>query len=110
MSDDAQLVCPGSAVDRHRFVDASNRDLVIAIVAYLVAYPYRTLAIGTLVYLAFIPLSWKRFRALEQQYATPPATTPAADQAASPPPQAERPTSYGDAPRVVEMRPSEPKR
>jgi CDP-diacylglycerol---serine O-phosphatidyltransferase len=90
--------------------------LVISVVAYLVTYPYRTLAIGTLLYLAFIPLSWKRFRALEQQNsaapATAPATTPAQPSAATEtPPASDAPrTTYSDDPRVVEIRPSEPKR
>jgi CDP-diacylglycerol--serine O-phosphatidyltransferase len=92
--------------------------LVISVVAYLVTYPYRTLAIGTLVYLAFIPLSWKRFRALEQQNSVAPAAAPAAAPApssppaetASPPPEPPRSTSYGDDPRIVEMRPGEQKR
>ena len=63
---------------------------VITAVAYLVTYPYRTLTIATLAYLAFIPLSWKRFRALEQQNAPVPA--PAAEQATpSPEPAPQQP-------------------
>jgi CDP-diacylglycerol--serine O-phosphatidyltransferase len=89
--------------------------LVISVVAYLVTYPYRTLAIGTLLYLAFIPLSWKRFRALELQNAPASVTPTAAEQ--PPPPtsepapsqQPERGSGFGDDPRIVEMRPGEQK-
>jgi CDP-diacylglycerol--serine O-phosphatidyltransferase len=41
--------------------------LAIGLVACLVTYPYETLTIASLGYLALIPLSWKRFLAKEQQ-------------------------------------------
>lgn len=88
--------------------------VVIAAVAYLVTYPYHTLTIATLLYLAFIPLSWKRFRALEQKNSIPTAATaPASSSTIAepvPPPAPERSASYGDDSRVVEIRPGEPKR
>lgn len=73
-------------------------------VAYLVTYPYATLAVASIAYLAAIPLSWRRFRQLERQYqaaeqAAPATATPAADASAS-----------GAAPNVVEMRPGDGKR
>lgn len=90
--------------------------IVIAAVAYLVTYPYPTLTIATLAYLAFIPLSWKRFRALELQNAPASGSAPAAEQAPPPSPepppqqQPERNAGFGDDPRIVEMRPGEQKR
>ncbi len=39
--------------------------VAVAFVAHLITYPYGTLTAATLAYLAFIPLSWKRFRHLE---------------------------------------------
>jgi len=96
--------------------------LAMSAVAYLVTYPYATLAIATLGYLAAIPLSWKRFRQLEIDAAK--AASPARpEDAAKPPehgvvppapapdavrPNADRPaTEIG---RVVEMRPFDQKR
>ncbi|MEQ1716451.1 MAG: CDP-diacylglycerol--serine O-phosphatidyltransferase [Hyphomicrobium sp.] len=39
----------------------------IGFVAMLVTYPYETLAASTLLYLAFIPISWRRFKAKSQE-------------------------------------------
>ncbi len=64
--------------------------VVITAVAYLVTYPYRTLTIATLAYLAFIPLSWKRFRALELQKHPRLCRAPAAEQPRNPPPSRPR--------------------
>jgi CDP-diacylglycerol--serine O-phosphatidyltransferase len=99
--------------------------LVMMLVACLVTYPYATLTIATLLYLAAIPMTWKRFRKLEQLHAGPAAATPATPssrdapsdrEAASPAPAS--PPSSGDATRkegpetsrVIEIRPGEQKR
>jgi len=94
--------------------------LVMTAVACLVTYPYATLAIATIVYLAATPMTWKRFRKLEQLN-----TAPAAGAATSPPqrpndirPRTAETEAVDEAPpapaassaRVVEMRPLEPKR
>lgn len=50
-------------------------------VACLLTYPYPTLAIGSLAYLASLPLTWRRFRALEQLHA--PTVAAAAGEAAA---------------------------
>lgn len=57
--------------------------LAIGFVATLFSYPYETLALSTAIYLAFIPLSWRRFQAKAQEYsaataAGEPAPAPAA--------------------------------
>jgi CDP-diacylglycerol--serine O-phosphatidyltransferase len=41
--------------------------LAIGFVAMLATYPYETLAVSTIAYLAFIPLSWRRFQAKRQE-------------------------------------------
>jgi len=51
-------------------------------VACLLTYPYPTLAIGSLAYLASLPLTWRRFRALEQLHA-PTAAAAGGDAAAA---------------------------
>lgn len=51
-------------------------------VACLLTYPYPTLAIGSLAYLASLPLTWRRFRALEQLHA-PAAAAAGGDAAAA---------------------------
>ncbi|MFA5949878.1 MAG: phosphatidylcholine/phosphatidylserine synthase [Hyphomicrobium sp.] len=98
--------------------------LAMSAVAYLVTYPYATLAIATLGYLAAIPLSWKRFRQLEidaAKAASPPRPEDAgkppepavAPPAPSPAPDAVRPSAdrpVAEIGRVVEMRPFDQKR
>ena len=78
--------------------------LLMTAVACLVTYPYATLAIASLAYLAAIPWTWRRFRTLEQLNA------PARTGEAGPPPDAERPAAAAVPPRIVEIRPSEQKR
>jgi len=56
--------------------------LVVAVVALLVTYPFPTLSIGTLIYLACIPLSVKRFS--DHLRSTPEAKPPAAPAADTP--------------------------
>jgi CDP-diacylglycerol--serine O-phosphatidyltransferase len=79
-------------------------------VACLLTYPYATLSIVSLAYLAALPWTWKRFRELEHLHAAPSAASappaspsPAGDAAAA------RPTEGGN-PRVIEIRPGEQKR
>ena len=80
-------------------------------VACLLTYPYPTLAIGSLAYLAALPWTWRRFRQLERQHggaavpaaAPEPAPTPANE----PAPDPERTTT---GPRLVEIRPSDQNR
>lgn len=71
--------------------------LVMGFVGLLITYPFATMAGGTLVYLAFIPVSWARFR---KQLAAMPA---AEDVKAGP-----NPAIDGD--RVVGIRPTDGKR
>jgi len=105
-----------------------SRELVLPIfivavgfVALLVTYPYLTLTGTTLVYLAFIPLGWRRFHGklaaerLQQAGPAPPAAVPENSPGSGAsfasgevePPQAPPRAPSG---RIVEMRPSEPKR
>ena len=101
--------------------------LAIGFVAMLLTYPYETLVVSSLAYLAVIPISWKRFQAKEQatsddddaavQSAGPAAPPPAAAQfappAASPHKSANEPiapASPAATGRVVPMRPGEPPR
>lgn len=79
-------------------------------VACLLTYPYATLSIVSLAYLAALPWTWKRFRELEHLHAAPAAASaptaapsPAGDAAAA------RPAESGN-PRVIEIRPGEQKR
>jgi CDP-diacylglycerol---serine O-phosphatidyltransferase len=44
--------------------------LVVVLAATLVTYPYMTLTLGCLTYLALIPVSLRRHRELQQEYAT----------------------------------------
>ena len=75
--------------------------LAIGLVACLLTFPYETLAIVSLSYLAAIPLSWRRFLTKEREtQETPTAVSPGAP---SEPP-------IVDAGRVVDLRPAEPKR
>jgi CDP-diacylglycerol--serine O-phosphatidyltransferase len=100
--------------------------LVMMLVACLVTYPYATLSLATILYLAAIPVTWKRFRKLEQLNAgvptasAPPASGPRAGDGPFPrPPETVRvPQSpaegrsepASDSSRVIEIRPGEQKR
>ncbi len=83
--------------------------LAVAFVAYLVTFPYETLALATLTYLCSIPLSIRRFRQLERE-----ATAPPADGASRPPTdktvETARPPAADAASRVVDFKPGETKR
>ena len=101
--------------------------VAIALVACLVTYPYETLAIASLGYLASIPWSVKRYRELEAEHATafgplaPSAATSGSPADVKPP---EEPTSTSAAPfavpppapttgnggQIIGFRPGEPKR
>ncbi len=92
--------------------------LAVAYVAMLFTYPYETLAISTLAYLAMIPVSWKRFqaKALEHEQLDPQATgepgvaTGTATTASTPEPAPEPTTPQGGSARVFPLRPGDPPR
>lgn len=111
--------------------------VAVAFVSCLVTYPYETLALATLGYLATIPWSVKRYRQLEAENtgavtgtpapatATPPATDPVAPgapqntlppeagAAATPPTTAANPMTTpagGGVGQVIGFRPTDPKR
>ncbi|MFN0218001.1 MAG: CDP-diacylglycerol--serine O-phosphatidyltransferase [Hyphomicrobium sp.] len=80
-------------------------------VAMLVTYPYETLAVITLAYLAAIPMSWRRFQEKSQQETADAAfrdsAQPASAADAAPSPSAPSP-SAGATGRVLPLRPGEP--
>jgi CDP-diacylglycerol--serine O-phosphatidyltransferase len=78
--------------------------VAVAAVLYLMTYPYATLAVVSLAYLAAIPLSWRRFHANERA-ATEAAASDAADTAAETA-RAGRAGIAEDS-RVIEMRPND---
>lgn len=93
--------------------------LAATYVAMLFTYPYETLAISTLAYLAMIPVSWKRFqtKALEQGQFDPQtagesgAAAGADTTAAAPPAPGLEPTPpQGGSARVFPLRPGDPPR
>ena len=92
--------------------------LAVAYVAMLFTYPYETLAISTLAYLAMIPVSWKRFQAkalehaqLDPQATGEPGAATGAATTASPPEPAPDPTPpQGGSARVFPLRPGDPPR
>lgn len=99
--------------------------LVMLAVACLLTYPYATLSIATVLYLAAIPPTWRRYRRLEQMHAAggpaPESATAAAMAAESAPAPAStapaspaapdpKPISPSETSRVVEIRPGEHKR
>ncbi len=96
--------------------------LAISYVAMLLTYPYETLAISTIAYLAFIPVSWRRFHNRnEAAGSATPAAAGAAD-AAGPGPVTsgavvEKPATEKGPPaspqmlgRVLPLRPGDPPR
>jgi CDP-diacylglycerol--serine O-phosphatidyltransferase len=78
--------------------------LAIGLVACLLTFPYETLAIASLAYLAVIPLSWRRFVSKERE------GQPVADTSAQGQPSAATAATTAEAGRVVDLRPAEPKR
>lgn len=74
--------------------------VAIGLVACLVTYPYETLAIASVVYLAFIPLSWRRFVSKERAGQADLAAAGAAVNTAG----------VSETGRVIDLRPVEPKR
>jgi CDP-diacylglycerol--serine O-phosphatidyltransferase len=74
--------------------------VAMTLVAYLLTYPYQVLLIGSLIYLAFIPVSWRRFHihdAKEEKKGEPAADV------TSPQLPGQTETPAGSA-RVVEIR------
>jgi CDP-diacylglycerol---serine O-phosphatidyltransferase len=86
--------------------------LAVAYVAYLVTYPYETLAVSTLAYLAAIPLSWKRYNRKEDETAreASPAGSAGAEKVLAPNELQPSAGSSDSNNRVVGFRPTEPKR
>jgi CDP-diacylglycerol--serine O-phosphatidyltransferase len=84
--------------------------LSAGVVAYLVTYPHGSLAAASLAYLATIPWSWRRFRVREEEAMA--ARSGAPLKAGGEPAAGRVPErlSVADGSRIVEMRPSEPKR
>jgi CDP-diacylglycerol--serine O-phosphatidyltransferase len=77
--------------------------LAVGLVACLLTFPYETLAIASLTYLAVIPLSWRRFVTKEREgHAEAAAAGPSSPVTPSP--------SSTDPGRVIDMRSAEPKR
>jgi CDP-diacylglycerol--serine O-phosphatidyltransferase len=88
--------------------------VAVAVVAYLVTYPYRTLTVASLAYLAAIPLSWRRYHDRERETLAT-VDMPAAGPGATPSPEPDQPrpaetAAAADGGRVVEIRTGEPKR
>lgn len=84
-------------------------------VACLLTYPYATLSIVSVTYLAALPWTWRRFRELEHAHAMPASGAPASTEtgapvssASAPPPETGRPADNGSS-RVIEIRPGEKK-
>ncbi len=78
-------------------------------VACLLTYPYVTLTIVSVAYLAALPWTWKRFRELEQLHAVPVAGAPPATPPSPAGDAVARPAESG-SPRIIEIRPGEQKR
>ncbi|WP_291164959.1 CDP-diacylglycerol--serine O-phosphatidyltransferase [Hyphomicrobium sp.] len=76
--------------------------VAIGVVAFLFTYPYETLTVLTLIYLGFIPVSWRNFRDRSEGDAAA-----AAAQAASPQPS-ETPAPQQGTGRIFTFRPTDP--
>ncbi|WP_439541120.1 CDP-alcohol phosphatidyltransferase family protein [Hyphomicrobium sp.] len=81
--------------------------LVMLAVACLLTYPYATLSIATVLYLAAIPPTWRRYRKLEQMHAPAGGVQPEGATATDGAPAAPdpKPLSPSEISRVVEIRP-----
>ncbi|SFV36669.1 CDP-diacylglycerol--serine O-phosphatidyltransferase [Hyphomicrobium facile] len=77
--------------------------VAIGIVAFLFTYPYETLTVLTLIYLGFIPVSWRNFRDRSEGE----SAAAAAAQAASPQPS-ETPAPQQGTGRIFTFRPTDP--
>lgn len=85
--------------------------LAVAFVAYLVTFPYETLAVASVCYLALVPLSWRRFVSKEREGAGLVESAPiSGEQPAAAPGTDMAPAAPSDPGRVVDLRPVEPKR
>jgi CDP-diacylglycerol---serine O-phosphatidyltransferase len=90
---------------------------VVAIggVAMLVTYPYETLSLLTIAYLAMIPVSWKRFQEKQEETAEvsapgPAAAKPVVDTAPAAPSVTPPPAAPGTTSKIFPLRPGEPQR
>ncbi|CAA2142408.1 CDP-diacylglycerol--serine O-phosphatidyltransferase [Hyphomicrobium sp. ghe19] len=77
--------------------------VAIGVVAFLFTYPYETLTVLTLIYLGFIPVSWRNFRDRSEGE----SAAAAAAQAASPQPS-ETPAPQQGTGRIFTFRPTDP--
>jgi CDP-diacylglycerol--serine O-phosphatidyltransferase len=85
--------------------------LAVAFVAYLVTFPYETLAVASVFYLALVPLSLRRFVSKEREGAGLAESAPiSGEQPAAAPGTEMAPAAPSDPGRVVDLRPVEPKR
>lgn len=94
--------------------------LAIGYVAMLATYPYETLALSTLAYLAMVPVSWRRFQAKAQagegeiatisEGKTAQKTAEPAATAAAPPGAPSSATAPAMSGRVLPLRPGDPPR
>jgi CDP-diacylglycerol--serine O-phosphatidyltransferase len=76
--------------------------VAIGVVAFLFTYPYETLTVLTLIYLGFIPVSWRNFRDRSEG-----ESAAAAAQATSPQP-GETPKPEQGTGRIFTFRPTDP--
>lgn len=77
--------------------------VAIGVVAFLFTYPYETLTVLTLIYLGFIPVSWRNFRDRSEGE----SAAAAAAQSASPQPS-ETPAPQQGTGRIFTFRPTDP--
>lgn len=85
--------------------------VAMAYVAMLLTYSYETLAISTIAYLAFIPISWRRYQTRSQESeAADAGLQQPADAAPEKSAQAAAPVQGANTGRVLPLRPGEPQR
>ncbi len=82
--------------------------VAVGLVACLLTFPYETLSIVSLAYLALIPLSWRRFLAKEREGQSDAPAAPAPTAGAAPPPGS--PPADLEPGRVIDMRSADLKR
>jgi CDP-diacylglycerol--serine O-phosphatidyltransferase len=72
--------------------------LVVLFFALLIAYPWQVMTIGTLCYLACLPLSWLAYREQERKHAEAALQAQAPMEAAPPSPPPARPAEEPERP------------
>jgi CDP-diacylglycerol--serine O-phosphatidyltransferase len=75
--------------------------LVVLFIAVLIAYPWQVLTIGTVAYLAALPLGWLSYREYQRKdaAAVPPQLEPARSGASDAPPPAPSPSDHSEGER-----------